>query len=66
MTDAVEKKWKHKDPRDPVLEALLMGLITDGAHHKQYHLEQALNALTSPEWTEAAKQHFQWQEGIPS
>lgn len=50
----------------PVTKALLMGLITDGAHHKQYYLEQALIALVEPEWIEKAHEKFQWKKGIPS
>lgn len=56
----------YRDARDPIVEALLMGLMTDGAHHKQYYLEQALIGLCTKEWADKAKQKFQWTEGIPS
>lgn len=49
---------------NPVLEHLLMGLTTDGAQYKQYYLERAVRELTTDEWTEKAKAHFQWKEGV--
>ena len=55
-----------RDKLKPVTIALLMGLTTDGAHHKQYYLEQALRALVEPEWIEKAHEKFQWEKGIPS
>ena len=56
------------DPQklDEVVKELMNGLVTDGAHHKQHHMEQALRLLTGDEWTDTAKQHFQWADGIPS
>ena len=54
------------DKLKPVTIALLMGLTTDGAHRKQYYLEQALRALVEPEWIEKAHEKFQWEKGIPS
>jgi len=55
-----------KDPRDEAVKELLMGLTTDGAHHKQYYLEQAFRALCESEYVDSAKREFQWQDGIPS
>lgn len=57
---------KYTDSRDYIVEALLMGLTTDGAHHKQYQLEQALRRLCSDEWVNKMKQELQWEEGIPA
>lgn len=54
----------HKDPRDEAVVALLMGLTTDGAHHKQHFLEQALRALCEGEYVDKAKREFDWQEGV--
>jgi hypothetical protein len=51
---------------DDAVKALIMGLTTDGAHHKQYYLEQALLALTEEAWLEHARTEFQWEKGIPS
>jgi hypothetical protein len=51
---------------DDAVKALIMGLTTDGAHHKQYYLEQALLALTEESWLENARTEFQWEKGIPS
>ena len=64
MTEAEANEIRGK--LKPVTEALLMGLTTDGAHHKQYYLEQALKALVEPEWIEKARLEFQWEKGIPS
>ena len=56
------------DPKalDAVAVELLMGLTTDGAHHKQHALESALRKLTGDEWTDQAREEFHWTPGIPS
>lgn len=53
-----------KDTRDAVVKELLLGLTTDGAHHKQYHLERAFRALCTDEYVDTAKHEFQWEDGI--
>lgn len=55
-----------RDKLTPVTIALLMGLTADGAHHKQYYLEQALEALVAPEWIKKVHEKLQWEKGIPS
>ncbi|MDP3595366.1 MAG: hypothetical protein Q8S75_00035 [Nitrospirota bacterium] len=60
--DLVEKQVRAAI--DPVLEDLLMGLITDLAASKQYCLERAVRGLCGDEWTDKAKLHFKWKEGI--
>ena len=55
-----------KDPRDEAIIALMQGLTTDGEHHKQHYLEQALRALCKKEYVDEAKRTFQWQDGIQS
>ena len=52
--------------RDEVVKALLEGLTTDGAHHKQYWLEQAFRALCEDEYVDKAKREVEWETGIPS
>ena len=54
------------DQRDEVVKALIHGLITDGAHHKQYYLESAFRALCEDEYVEKTKKEFQWEDGVPS
>jgi hypothetical protein len=51
---------------DGVVKELMQGLTIIGAHHKQHHMEQALRLLTGDEWTNTAKDHFQWDDGVPS
>lgn len=55
-----------KEQLDKVVKTLLEGLTTDGGHHKQFYLETALRQLCTDEWTDKAKEHFQWEEGIPN
>ena len=59
-------KTEASNPLDEVVTNLLHGLLTDGAHHKQYYLEQAFIALCEDEYVEMAKKQFQWEDGIPS
>ena len=59
-------KTEASNPLDEVITNLLHGLLTDGAHHKQYYLEQAFIALCEDEYVEKAKKEFQWEDGIPS
>lgn len=51
---------------DRVVVHLLAGLTTDGAHHKQYYLEQALRTLCTDDYVKQAKDNFGWDDGIPS
>lgn len=51
---------------DMIVKEILHGLTTDGAHHKQFALEQVLQLLVEPEWYEEAKQEVEWEPGIPS
>jgi hypothetical protein len=55
-----------KDSQYQSIIQLLQGLTTDGAHHKQYYLEQALRALCKDEYVDETKRALQWQDGIPS
>jgi len=41
---------------------LIEGLTTDGAHHKQYHLEEALRLLVEEEFEET-KKDWGWDDG---
>ena len=51
---------------DKVTKMLLLGLTTDGAHHKQWALEQAFRALCTDDYVDEAKKEFQWEDGIAS
>ena len=50
---------------DKALVVLIEGLQTDGAHHKQWAMEQALAFICGDDWLEKAREEFQWEEGIP-
>lgn len=58
------KKQKIVDCLDRVTALLIEGLITDGGHHKQYYMEEALEELTGEKFYGEAKEEFQWEEGI--
>lgn len=57
-------------PVHEVVTHILSGLYTDGAHHKQWALEMALDALLGPieaeklREKEAAEVGWAWDEGI--
>lgn len=57
---------RSKDPRDEAVVELLMGLNTDGAHHKQYYLERAFRALCEDGYVDEAKEKFGWLDGTPA
>lgn len=46
-----------------VTSVIIEGLTTDGGHHKQWALEQALKLL-APEEYEECKESWQWEAGI--
>lgn len=48
-----------------ITSILIEGLNTDGAHHKQHALEQALKRLVPDEFEEC-KSSWGWEPGIPS
>jgi len=51
---------------DKALVILMEGLMVNGAHYKQYAMEQALAFICGNDWLEKARAEFQWEEGIPS
>jgi hypothetical protein len=51
---------------DNAVKNMILALTTDGAHHKQYYIEQAFRSLCTDEYVDEAKNEFQWEDGIPS
>jgi len=51
--------------QEKAIELLKDALYTDGGHHKQYYIEQALITLTSEEYVKKEKEECEWEEGIP-
>lgn len=55
---------------DAAIQRILDGLYTDGGHHKQWALEEALKALLTPKQLERLKDREDeandglWEEGI--
>lgn len=41
-------------------------LVTDGAHHKQYYLEEILTLIHGKEQFEKLRNEVQWESGIPA
>jgi hypothetical protein len=62
MKPEMKNKWYF----DRIVNELLNGLVTDGAHHKQHSLEFVLRMMCEDEWVDAAKKQLQWQDGIPA
>jgi len=46
-----------------ITSALIDGLTTDGAHHKQWALEEALRLLVPDEF-DACKASWGWDDGV--
>ena len=46
-----------------ITSTLIDGLTTDGAHHKQYALEEALRMLVRDEFA-ACKSSWGWDDGV--
>lgn len=66
----VKKQFKPNINR--AVNNLLNGLMTDGGHHKQWYLEQALCELKGKDWVQAnntvdedGETYSAWEEGIP-
>lgn len=55
-------KWplRHKE----VIDEILNGLWVDGTHHKQYHLENALQKLSTDEYFDRIRNEMPWEEGV--
>jgi len=62
---SLERRVRRHDPRDECVKHLIMGLTTDGSHHKQWYLEQAFRALCEDAYVEKARIEFPWETGIP-
>lgn len=61
---ATEKTLLFSKVLDPAVQALLVGLLTEGEQHKQYYLEKALRALVVDDYADRAKEKFQWESGV--
>lgn len=48
-----------------ITKTLLEGLVTDGAHHKQYALEKILRIICEDAWVDKVKDEFKWEDGFP-
>ena len=55
---------RNEKERREMLKLLAAGLATDGKHHKQWYLEQALRFVASEYEFGAFKQVYQWEDGI--
>lgn len=51
-------------PRNTMRDLCIEALTTDGAHHKQWYLEQILLALISERRFAMLQEKYQWNEGI--
>ena len=59
-------KLDREDRLRNVAILIFDGLMTDGAHHKQYYLEEALRALCGNKEVDYKKEEMQWEDGIPA
>lgn len=48
-----------------IQNTILNGLLTDGGHHKQAALEEALKQLVGEIHYNQLKAQYDWKEGIP-
>jgi hypothetical protein len=55
----------HADDLINIRDLVIEGLMTDGAHHKQYYLEAILGVILDHEEFEETKKEFEWEPGIP-
>ena len=51
---------------DKIVHTLIEGLLTDGGHHKQFYLEEALRLFCCESWVDEANSELEWEDGIPS
>lgn len=57
-------KTKEKSNAEKAVLMALDGLVIDGAHHKQWFLEQILQYIMGEERFEQIKKQVQWEPGI--
>lgn len=61
-----------KERIDKAVEHLIDGLLTDGEHHKQWDMQQALEALKGEKWVKEYRKlleedgYYDWDDGIPA
>lgn len=66
IDELIETVDKAEACVDMAIQELLQALETDGAHHKQYYIEEALGHLCGDEWVDTEKSKRRWVDGIPS
>ena len=74
MNDVIEKIFEHgKDDAQKALEVLIQYGQIDGAHHKNWVIDQAVRALAGPYYEELITAYkngedgpdtYEWDEGI--
>lgn len=60
----IKERKRFTESLDRVTCLLMDGLQTDGGHHKQWYLEEALHELTGDKFYRDAKQEFEWEGGL--
>ncbi len=61
-----ELNIRQRQHYDEIVKALLNGLMTDGAHHKQHSIETVLRMICEDSFVDEAKAELQWEAGIPA
>ena len=49
---------------DEIVEKILLGLVTDDKHHKQWYLNLILRSLCTDKWCEKAEKDLKIEPGI--
>ena len=62
--EAYARKLLNTERLDKIAAILLLGLTTDGAHHKQWSLEEALRLLAGESFVNGAREEFCFEQGI--
>lgn len=67
MSNDLRDKGDEMDPlgKQVTINTIVNILCIDGAHHKQYGLEMALEMLVGAKKYRELKQEHQWETGIP-
>ena len=57
------------EDNENIVDFIVSGLMTDGAHHKQWYLEQILRRVINKEGIESlketfAKRGYSWESGV--
>ena len=66
LLEARLRRIEKEQKADELSEWIVSGLVTDGAHHKQWYLEKVLEEVMGEAYVKTMRdENGEWEKGVP-